>query len=49
MITYQNDSYALEESAIKALRQLGLAAELDGQDGCNYLAVLADGRVLTGD
>ena len=47
VITYQNDSYALEESAIEALRQLGLAAELDGQDGCNYLAVLADGRVLT--
>lgn len=47
VITYQNDSYALDESVIEALRQLGLSADLAGQDGCNYLAVLADGRVMT--
>lgn len=47
VITYQNDSYALGESEIEALRQLGLTADLIGQDGCNYLAVISDGRVLT--
>lgn len=47
VITYQNDSYALGESAIEALRQLGLSADLIGQDGCNYLAVISEGQVLT--
>ena len=47
VITYQNDSYALGEPEIEALQQLGLTADLIGQDGCNYLAVISEGRVLT--
>lgn len=47
VITYQNDSYALGESVMEALRRLGLSADLAGQDGCNYLAVISDGKVLT--
>ena len=47
VITYQGDSCTLEESAVEALRQLGLSADLAGQSWCNYLAVLADGQVLT--
>lgn len=47
VIAYQNDVYTLEEAAIEALRGLGLSAELAGQDGANYLAVVSGGRVLT--
>lgn len=47
VITYQNDAYMLEESTMEALRKLGLSADLAGQDGANYLAVISEGRVLT--
>ncbi|MDE6405217.1 MAG: hypothetical protein K2M20_06170 [Lachnospiraceae bacterium] len=47
VITYQNDVYMLEESTIEALRELGLSADLMGQDGCNYLAVISGGKVMT--
>lgn len=47
VITYQSDVYNLEESTIETLRELGLSADLMGQDGCNYLAVISEGKVLT--
>ena len=47
VITYQSDVYNLEESTIETLRELGLSADLTGQDGCNYLAVISEGKVLT--
>ena len=37
---------ALRESTIDLLRQLGLSADFAGQEGCNYLAVISDGKVL---
>lgn len=37
---------SLRESTIDLLRQLGLSADLAGQEGCNYLAVVSDGKVL---
>lgn len=37
---------ALRESTLAILRQLGLSADLAGQEGCNYLAVISDGEVL---
>lgn len=37
---------SLRESTIELLRQLGLSADLAGQEGCNYLAVVSDGEVL---
>lgn len=39
-------SYSLRESTIEILRDLGLSANLLGQDGCNYLAILSGGEVL---
>lgn len=39
-------TYSLEESTIEILRQMGLAANLAGQEGCNYLAIISDGDVL---
>lgn len=38
---------ALKESTVEALRQLGLSADLIGQEGCNYLAVISGGEVLS--
>lgn len=40
-------SGSLKESTVEILRQLGLSADLIGQDGCNYLAVISGGEVLT--
>lgn len=37
---------ALRESTVEIMRQLGLSADLIGQDGCNYLAVISGGEVL---
>ncbi len=34
---------ALKESTVDILRQFGLSADLIGQDGCNYLAVVGGG------
>ncbi|MGN1151242.1 MAG: hypothetical protein ACI4SN_03675 [Lachnospiraceae bacterium] len=39
-------TYSLQESTLELLRQLGLSANLAGQEGCNYLAVISDGQVL---
>lgn len=39
-------TYALREPTLEILRQLGLTADLDGQEGCNYLAIVSDGEVL---
>lgn len=39
-------TYSLEESTIEILRQMGLSANLAGQEGCNYLAIISDGDVL---
>lgn len=47
VIACQNDVYMLEESTVEALRELGLSADLAGQSGGNYLAVISDGKVLT--
>ena len=47
VIACQNDVYMLEDSTVEALRELGLSADLAGQDGGNYLAVISDGKVLT--
>ncbi|MDE7246300.1 MAG: hypothetical protein K2N43_00260 [Lachnospiraceae bacterium] len=38
---------SLRESTVEVLRQFGLSADLIGQDGCNYLAVISDGQVLS--
>lgn len=38
---------ALRESTVDILRQFGLSADLIGQDGCNYLAVISGGEVLS--
>ena len=37
----------LRESTVEVLRQLGLSADLIGQDGCNYVAVISGGEVLS--
>ena len=39
-------TYSLRESTMEAMRRLGLSADLAGQDGCNYLAVISGGEVL---
>lgn len=39
-------TYSLKESTMEILRRLGLSADLAGQDGCNYLAIVSDGEVL---
>lgn len=36
----------LRESTVEVLRQFGLSADLIGQDGCNYVAVISGGEVL---
>ncbi|MDE7428085.1 MAG: hypothetical protein K2N00_02230, partial [Lachnospiraceae bacterium] len=40
-------SGSLKESTVELLRQFGLSADLIGQDGCNYLAVISGGEVLS--
>ena len=37
---------SLRESTIEILQELGLSADLIGQEGCHYLAVISDGEVL---
>lgn len=37
---------SLRESTIEILQDLGLSADLIGQEGCHYLAVISDGEVL---
>ncbi|MCM1040077.1 MAG: hypothetical protein NC434_12220 [Ruminococcus sp.] len=39
-------TYSLKESTIEIMRRLGLSADLAGQEGCNYLAVISEGKVL---
>lgn len=38
-------TYSLREDTLEIMRQLGLSADLAGQDGCNYLAVVSNGVV----
>ena len=40
-------SGSLKESTVEILRQFGLSADLIGQDGCNYIAVVSGGEVLS--
>lgn len=39
-------TYSLREDTLEIMRRLGLSADLAGQDGCNYLAVVSNGAVL---
>ncbi len=38
---------ALRESTVAVLKELGLSADLIGQEGCNYIAVISGGEVLS--